>query len=253
MKNELDINARNASGGTALLEACKNGNLEVVKLLLDAGADPWLGLHDGRTPLMAAEFFGHYEVSALLERHLRRQIEGYVFLSWTTNHPRDRVAMGAIKQSLLKCDIGYFDYTKYPVDDSKDQSKIIQSTVREHISRCHCSIELMTSEILGAPWVEFEREEIHAHGCIRIFACLQEEYMLARSTRYEDKIVRVNLSDGRVGVHADSIDRVYYDTAAFGSSTFFQKCLRLALHIKTALRTNDWNPLRNDREFSRSI
>ena len=51
---------------TALREAAVNGRLEVVRLLLDAGADLSLANGAGGTPLMVAAGRGHLEVLRLL-------------------------------------------------------------------------------------------------------------------------------------------------------------------------------------------
>jgi ankyrin repeat protein len=63
--------ARKASAGeaiktTALYVAAGYGRLEVVRLLLDGGADPSLARSDGITPLMATAEDGHLEVLRLL-------------------------------------------------------------------------------------------------------------------------------------------------------------------------------------------
>ncbi|WP_028331068.1 ankyrin repeat domain-containing protein [Brachyspira alvinipulli] len=39
IKNNADVNVQNRGGMTALMSACRNGNLEMTKMLLDAGAD----------------------------------------------------------------------------------------------------------------------------------------------------------------------------------------------------------------------
>ena len=51
---ELDINARDAQGCTALLRACGGGHAEVVDLLLGRGADSAIAANTGATPLSAA-------------------------------------------------------------------------------------------------------------------------------------------------------------------------------------------------------
>ena len=64
--------------------AVREGHLEAVQLLLDAGADPeWNGLHDGSLIVMAAER-GHTEVVRLLEQSRDRR--GRI-LAGTDDHP----------------------------------------------------------------------------------------------------------------------------------------------------------------------
>jgi ankyrin repeat protein len=50
-----NINAQNAAGGTALMEAVYNNHPETVKLLLEKGADPDLRKKDGATALGFAQ------------------------------------------------------------------------------------------------------------------------------------------------------------------------------------------------------
>ena len=57
------VNGRNASGETALMLASINGRLDVVRMLLDSGADPNL---PGWTPLIYAAVNNHVEVARLL-------------------------------------------------------------------------------------------------------------------------------------------------------------------------------------------
>lgn len=64
-----DVNAKGASGVTALWEAAQQGHASVVKLLLDKGADVNARVDAGFTPLMEAANLGHLEVTrVLLER-----------------------------------------------------------------------------------------------------------------------------------------------------------------------------------------
>ncbi|CAK9099458.1 unnamed protein product [Durusdinium trenchii] len=59
-------NAARANGTTALKDAARNGHLEVVRLLLEAGADKNAAQVNGTTALMAAAEHGHLEVVRLL-------------------------------------------------------------------------------------------------------------------------------------------------------------------------------------------
>lgn len=67
----IDVNHVNRLGWTALLEAVILGDggrdyQEVVRALLDGGADPGIADRDGRTPLDHAKAKGHKEIAALL-------------------------------------------------------------------------------------------------------------------------------------------------------------------------------------------
>ena len=55
IKKGIDINLKQLKGGcTALICACGEGNVEVVRLLISHRADPNIGDSTGLTPLQAA-------------------------------------------------------------------------------------------------------------------------------------------------------------------------------------------------------
>ncbi|WP_053070702.1 ankyrin repeat domain-containing protein [Halomonas sp. PR-M31] len=61
------------AGGTALLEAIILGDggprhIEIVELLVDAGADVNLADNDGTTPLQHAKARGYTEIAEILEK-----------------------------------------------------------------------------------------------------------------------------------------------------------------------------------------
>ena len=61
-----NINARNEHGMTALMRAANHGRVEMVRTLLEHGADPNLTRNDNFTALSLAAFFGHTEVVEML-------------------------------------------------------------------------------------------------------------------------------------------------------------------------------------------
>jgi ankyrin repeat protein len=61
-----DINERDSDNATALLRASQNGLMEVVKLLLNKGADVNVRNINDATPLMVASTGGHTEIVKLL-------------------------------------------------------------------------------------------------------------------------------------------------------------------------------------------
>lgn len=74
LKRGVDVNGlgrwgwSDSAGGTALLTAIERGDLEMVELLLDAGADPSRGSRgdSGWTPLQAAAGLSRHEIAQLL-------------------------------------------------------------------------------------------------------------------------------------------------------------------------------------------
>jgi ankyrin repeat protein len=71
-RTEVDVDHVNNLGWTALLEAVILGDggaahVEIVRLLLAAGADATIGDREGVTPLEHARRLGHREIAALLE------------------------------------------------------------------------------------------------------------------------------------------------------------------------------------------
>ncbi|EAQ82952.1 hypothetical protein CHGG_10770 [Chaetomium globosum CBS 148.51] len=71
-----DINATGGAHGTALQAAAYHGNLAIVKILLESGADPFIrcGLHG--TALQAAKFVGHVEITEVLQARMRERDTG---------------------------------------------------------------------------------------------------------------------------------------------------------------------------------
>ncbi|KAL1481975.1 hypothetical protein MTO96_034079 [Rhipicephalus appendiculatus] len=65
-----DVNAKAMQNGqTALMLAASHGRLEMIKLLLDAGAEPNVQDNDGSTALMCAAEHGYIEIVRVLLAH----------------------------------------------------------------------------------------------------------------------------------------------------------------------------------------
>lgn len=67
--SRADINARNEHGMTALMRAAYHGRVEMVRMLLEHGADPNITRNDNFTALSLAAFFGHAEIVEVLMGH----------------------------------------------------------------------------------------------------------------------------------------------------------------------------------------
>ncbi len=57
-------------GNTLLHSAVVSGDIDEVKRLLAAGADPRIANRDGKTAAHAAAILGHTEIEELLGRHV---------------------------------------------------------------------------------------------------------------------------------------------------------------------------------------
>jgi hypothetical protein len=67
--SRADINARNEHGMTALMRAAYHGRVEMVRVLLEHGADPNVARNDNFTALSLAAFFGHADIVDVLMGH----------------------------------------------------------------------------------------------------------------------------------------------------------------------------------------
>jgi ankyrin repeat protein len=69
----LDPNVQGPFGNTLLHSAVVSGDMDEVKRLLAAGADPAIANRDGNTPVHAAAILGHSAIEELLGRHVSRR------------------------------------------------------------------------------------------------------------------------------------------------------------------------------------
>ena len=65
----VDPNSKTKHGYTALMGAALNGHLDIIKILLDAGADPEVEA-SGKTPIDLSTTLGFEEITRLLLRKI---------------------------------------------------------------------------------------------------------------------------------------------------------------------------------------
>ena len=97
LEKGADPNVRYVSGRSVLSPVCMYGHARILKLLLDAGAEPVHTCHsDGETPLMIASYNGRYDCVELLlaagaDPDVRDK-HGNTALSFAKDHGHDDVA-----------------------------------------------------------------------------------------------------------------------------------------------------------------
>ena len=129
-KSTEDINFRDAEGKTPLLIAVLEGNLVIVQVLLQHGADPNLCDHNGNTPLILAAYFGHFDIAkALVEAKAdvqARDEEGSRALCYAAQQDNLDIVKYLVEQTdsdihhqnfkrvtpLMKC-VGHFEVFEY--------------------------------------------------------------------------------------------------------------------------------------------
>ena len=65
-QDKLNLNGYDKEGQTALHRFCSQGNLELVKLLVQSGADTGLANREGWAPVHVAVYGGHKEIAHYL-------------------------------------------------------------------------------------------------------------------------------------------------------------------------------------------
>ena len=74
IQNGADVDAVQNGGFTALHAAAHNGQIEMIKLLVAAGANPKLKNNKNKTPEDLAREKGHEEVVEYLKQYYRTKI-----------------------------------------------------------------------------------------------------------------------------------------------------------------------------------
>ena len=70
-KADFDVNSRDENRATPLIAACRGGHAEIVRLLIDHGADPWKCQRNGISPLHWLTMFEDDQVHRVLEILIR--------------------------------------------------------------------------------------------------------------------------------------------------------------------------------------
>ena len=91
-----NVELQDSDGDTALHRAAQSGNVKILELLLAKGAKPDVKNKVGGTPLMWAAVFGHHEAArTLLEKGADRSLkdnQGRTASDWAIENKRDDVA-----------------------------------------------------------------------------------------------------------------------------------------------------------------
>ncbi len=73
LDSDIEVNAQNAQGGTALMIAAARGNKEMIALLMDRGAKPQIKDNTGKDALAWTMGHGRKDVRELLAAAAPRQ------------------------------------------------------------------------------------------------------------------------------------------------------------------------------------
>jgi len=165
---------------------------------------------------------------------------GRVFLSWSVKSRRDREAIIGIKAALDWYRVDYFDYMEHQVGEEEDTSAEIERQLRREISEAVLTIEVYSQELIGRPWVDFERNIIRdLTDCKRVFLHLDagDAKNLRQIPAQEQRIFRIDLSDGKlpgsrvsnVFQKENPIDDFYW------SEAYLDKCYDVGSHTRWEL------------------
>lgn len=75
IKKGIDINLKRSKGGcTALICACSEGNIEIVRLLVSCRADPTISDDTGLTPLQVAKHSKNAIIIEIMEEYVQEYV-----------------------------------------------------------------------------------------------------------------------------------------------------------------------------------
>ena len=122
---KVDINALDSYGRYPLLISCRKGNLNIIKYLIEHGADPNVHNINDYTSIMAACHYGHLDVVKLL-------------MEYGANlHLVNKLGDSAL---FISYKYGHYDITKYLLDSGIDintRGKYGTSLLMKACERCH--------------------------------------------------------------------------------------------------------------------
>jgi ankyrin repeat protein len=125
IENGADINYTCYEGWTALYSAVFFGRLEVVKLLIEHGADIDKPTDNGWTPLHTAAFSGHIDIAKLLiENGADIRACMILFREWSKNNIRNEIT------SILRMPWTPSTHNKFPLSTRKSIKAVFKLVMK---------------------------------------------------------------------------------------------------------------------------
>jgi len=165
LAERVDVNAKTASGMTALMHAASKHHADALFSLLDKGADVNAKRHDGMTALMLAAFFGHADiVHALLHNGAdagAQDNHGSTALRWASSRGYPKIV--ELLEQAERASVAVSETAHQPVAqtvvaplEALEQKIDLQSLENAHAAPDESAITIMANAV---PAATFDDEE----------------------------------------------------------------------------------------------